>query len=390
MIPYSKQTISSSDLESVLEVLKSPLLTQGPKVPEFENYLKSVLKCKYAVACSNGTSALHLAYASMGVDSNSVGVVPSVTFAATANAFHYLNASVELLDVDPKDGLLNINQIHNKLRLIRERKPKGIHVISPVSLAGKTPNLRYIYQVAKEFDFMVVEDASHSPGAFYVDDDGKNTMSGSCRWSDASTLSFHPVKHICCGEGGAALFSSQELAEKAERLRSHGITKNTTFSNERPWYYEQLDLGWNYRLTDIQATLGIEQIKRLKQSIAQRKQIAHAYENAFAQEPFKSAIDTPSLHAGHAWHLYVIRFRNPDLRDKAYNFLKSKGIITQVHYIPLYRHPYHSGGHEIDEFPGAEDYFSRCLSIPMFPELSPKMQEKVISIFSDFLLQNGF
>ena len=385
MIPYSKQSIEDVELEAVSNVLKSSWLTQGPKVPEFEDHLCEFLRVKYAVACSSGTAALQLAYASLGVNSDSIGVVPSVTFAATANAFRYLDAKVMLCDVNEDDGIINLASLEEQLISARKNHNFNTGVICPVSLAGKSAPLKEIYELAKIYDFRVIEDASHSPGAYLGDNEGNRTYSCSSEWTDASTVSFHPVKHICCGEGGAILTNSLDLARKAERLRSHGITRDTSQSKVRPWYYEQVELGWNFRLTDIQAALGIEQVKRLGSSIQKRHSIAQKYDTAFAEPKFRSKIDCPLLLDGHAWHLYVIRFRDSSLRDQAYHHLKERGIMTQVHYIPLYRHPYHAGNYLADDFPGAEAYFSSCLSIPMSPSLLPAEQEDVIKALGDFL-----
>ena len=385
MIPYSKQTIEEVDLKAVAEVLNSSWLTQGPKVPEFENHLSEAFRVKRAVACSSGTAALQLAYASLGVNSESIGIVPSITFAATANAYRYLGAEVILCDVNEEDGIINLASLEEKLIHARKNHKFNIGVISPVSLAGKMAPLEKIYKLAKEYDFLVVEDASHSPGAYSENIKGQKTYSASCKWTDAATVSFHPVKHICCGEGGAVLTHSLDLGRKAERLRSHGINRNTEQAEQRPWYYEQVELGWNFRLTDIQAALGIEQLKRLNTSIQRRHAIAHEYDIAFSEAEFREKIDRPTLLDGHAWHLYVIRFKQQGIRDQAYHYLKEKGIITQIHYIPVYKHPYHAGHYLEKDFPGAEAYFSSCLSIPMHPSLTGKEQEDVIKALGDFL-----
>jgi len=385
MIPYSKQSIKDVDLEAVSEVLKSPWLTQGPKVSEFEAHLSKTLQVKEAVACSSGTAALQLAYASLGVNSDSIGIVPSVTFAATANAFRYLGARVLLCDVDPDDGIICLSSLEERLIHAKKNYNFNIGVISPVSLAGKSAPLAKVNELAKKYDFLVVEDASHSPGAYLESDNGQKSYSASCEWTDVATVSFHPVKHICCGEGGVMLTNSSELSKRAARLRSHGITRDTDQSKKRPWYYEQVELGWNFRLTDIQAALGIEQVKRLDSSIQKRHSIAQKYDSAFAESKFCGKIDCPPLLQGHAWHLYVIRFRESTLRDLAYHFLKERGITTQVHYIPLYRHPYYAGDHKEENFPGAEAYFSSCLSIPMHPSLRSTEQEEVIKALGDFL-----
>ncbi len=385
MIPYSKQSINAKDKEAVAEVLGSPWLTQGPKVPEFEESLAESFQVNHAIACSSGTSALQLAYAAIGVDADSVGIVPAITFAATANAFRYLGAEVRFCDVGQEDGLIDLNSLEKVMSSIRDGNKTGTRVVSPVSLAGKISPLEDIYNLCQKYGFRVVEDASHSPGAFSTNTAGDKEFSGSCKWTDAATVSFHPVKHICCGEGGAILTNSRNLSQRAGLLRSHGITRDTEHSKERPWYYEQIDLGWNFRLNDIQAALGIEQLSRLGASIQSRHILAQRYDNAFSSNSFTGKLERPPCVDGHAWHLYVIRFMEAGMRDEAYHFLKSRDIITQVHYIPLYRHPYHASGYTENDFPGAETYFNQCLSIPMHPELTQDEQEKVISSLNEFL-----
>ena len=388
MIPYSKQSILESDISAVSEVLSSDWITQGPKVPEFESALEETLGVKYALGCSSGTAALQLAYAAIGVGPKSVGIVPSVTFAATANAFRNLGATVYFCDVNQNDGIIDLQSLKETLEQVRESSEYDKGVISPVSLAGKTAPLEEVYKLAQKYEFHVVEDASHSPGAYYDDHSGSKTKSANCKWTDAATLSFHPVKHICCGEGGAVLTNSKDIYSKAELLRSHGITRETNKNEDMPWYYEQIELGWNFRLTDIQASLGIEQLKRLNESILRRYNIAKRYDQAFRSPKFANHLHTPEITEGHALHLYVIRFKEKGVRNKAYHFLKQHDILSQVHYIPLYRHPYHSGNYTPSDFPGAEAYFDGCLSIPIHPTLTEAEQETVIEVLSNFVQKN--
>lgn len=389
MIPYSKQSIQDSDIKAVTDVLSSPWLTQGPKVPDFEINLKKALGVNHAVTCSSGTAALQLAYSALGVNSSSLGIVPAVTFAATANAYLNLGAKVIFCDVNPDDGIINLESLEVLLKNLRSNNKFNKRVISPVSLAGKTAPLEEIFDLVQKYEFNIVEDASHSPGAYLANKNGSKTYSASCKWTDASTVSFHPVKHICCGEGGALLTNSKEIAHKAELLRSHGITRETDQAKERPWYYEQIELGWNFRLTDIQAALGIEQLNRLSSSITQRHRVAERYKRLLSQDSFTEWIELPDIDPGHALHLYVIRFKQANLRDPAYRYLKERGIITQVHYIPLYHHPFHKGNNKPEDFPGTEDYFQGCLSIPMHPNLTNGDQDKVVEELAGFLLQNG-
>jgi perosamine synthetase len=385
LIPYSRQSVSDEDISLLVETLNSDLLTQGPKIAEFEKSIANFFDVKHSVVCSSGTAALHLAYAAIGVNHKSLGIVPAITFAATANAFRYQRAAVQFCDIDPETGLISLDSLEECMANVSEKQKEECNVIAPVSFAGSVAPLEECHKIAQKNNFFVVEDGCHSPGAWKENHKNKIIKSGECTNTIASTLSFHPVKHICAGEGGAVLTNEAKVAEKAKKLCNHGINRPYDDSHEKPWYYEQEDLGWNYRLTDIQATLGMSQLQRLANSLKTRRYLAKRYDQVFAQSPFKEHITKPTLETGHAWHLYVIKFKNDKLRNLAYKFFKSQNILTQIHYIPLYKHPYYSK--DLGEFnlPGAESFFKCCLSIPLYPELSEIEQDRVMDTLEQFL-----
>ena len=385
LIPYSRQSISEEDISLLIETIKSDLLTQGPKIGDFENSIANFFNVKYSVVCSSGTAALHLAYAALGVNHNSLGIVPAITFAATANAFRYQRADVQFCDVDPETGLILLDSLEECMANVSEKQKEECNVIAPVSFAGSVAPLDKCRNIAEKNNFFVVEDGCHSPGAWKENHQKKIIKSGACINTIASTQSFHPVKHICAGEGGAVLTNDPKVAEKAKKLRNHGINRPYNDSHEKPWYYEQEDLGWNYRLTDIQATLGMSQLQRLASSLETRRYLAQRYDQALAQSPFEEHITRPALEKGHAWHLYVIKFKDYKLRDLAYKFFKSKNILTQIHYIPLYKHPYYSKDLGELNLPGAESFFKSCLSIPLYPELTEIEQNRVMDTLEQFL-----
>lgn len=379
-IPYSKQSLTQEDFDAVLEVMNSSFLTQGPQIDLFEKALAKRFQVKHAIACSSGTAAIHLSYASLGASADSVGIVPAVTFSATANAFRYLGAKVIFCDVNPADGIIDLDSLQRILESLPEEQLDRCNFVSPVSFAGKVAPLKECADLCEKYGMTLVEDASHSPGGW-----SERETSGDCKWTQAACLSFHPVKHICAGEGGAVLTNLTEVADRCKALRSHGIVRPFDDKHPTPWKYEQVDLGWNYRITDLQAALGRSQLGKLDESINARKRIAKRYDEALSAPPFSERIDRPALTDGHSWHLYVIRFKEEGLRDQAYKFLKGLGIITQIHYTPLYRHPYFAKLVGNLRLPGAEEYFAGCLSIPLFPTLTQIDQDKVISELARFL-----
>jgi len=378
MIPYSKQSITDKDIDEVVRVLKSDFLTQGPCVPQFEKALEDKFGVQHAVVCSSGTAALHLAYAGLGVGPGSIGVVPAITFSATANAFLYLGAEIRFCDVDQSTGLICCDSLEHLLKSIKHHSDLKSVVVSPVSFAGATAPLDQVYEIAQKYGIQVVEDASHSPGS-YCETARHLIKSATCEFSEAACLSFHPVKHICCGEGGAVLTNRDDIAKSVRSLRSHGIERPYDENHESPWFYQQHELGWNYRLTDLQAALGRSQLAGLDAQLSKRRRLATRYDHALSHPPFTHLLDRPLISLGHAWHLYIIRFKEKGMRDRAHKFLKEKGIITQVHYVPVHKHPYYEKRIGSISLPGAEKFYESCLSIPMFPALTDEDQNQVVN-----------
>ena len=373
-------------MQAVEHVLKSDFLTQGPKVPEFETALARYFGTKHAVCCSSGTAALHIAYASLGATQSSIAIVPAITFAATANAFRYLGSRVIFCDVIAETGHICVIHLEKILSALPKLKKDQKGFIAPVSFAGVTAPLERCNQLASRYNFQVIEDASHAVGAWTNAENGKEKIySGSCTHSQASCLSFHPVKHLCCGEGGAVLTNSSKVANTARKLRSHGIERPFDDDHHTPWYYQQVDLGWNYRMTDLQAALGISQLSRIEDSLESRKKIAQKYTQLLSSEKFSGSISLPAYSDGHAWHLFIIRFLHQGMRNRAYKYLKSKHIHTQVHYIPVYKHPYYQSIHGDLCLSGSEDYFEGCLSIPIYPGLTLKQQNQVVEEVGNFV-----
>jgi perosamine synthetase len=387
LIPYSKQSISEEDISAINQVMRSDYLTQGPKVEEFERKLASFFGTDHAVVCSSGTAALHLAYAALGIGPESIGIVPAITFSATANALKYQDAEVIFCDVEPHTGLIDVNSLEQCLSKVSEEQKAKANLIAPVSFSGSAAPLDECRVLADEHGFSMVEDAAHSPGAWKMGSTGKTIKSACGNWADASILSFHPVKHICCGEGGAILTDCERLAVSAQKLRSHGIRRPHDENHSTPWLYEQNDLGWNYRLTDLQAALGISQLNKLEESLTKRRELASRYHQLLGEKPFSEHFDLPLPNEGNAWHLFVIRFKESGVRDRAHKFLKSMEILTQVHYVPLHRHPYFKKQMGEVSLPGAERFFEGCLSIPLYPQLSKDEQDRVMEALASFIQQ---
>lgn len=377
-IPYARQSIDDSDIEAVVGALKSDFITQGPKIGFFEDGLKEATGARYAVAVSSGTAALHLAYFGLGLGEGDVGVMPAITFAATANAARYCGSEVSFCDVDPETGLANAGHFEEAVSQLKAAG-KTAKLFAPVSFSGRMAGLREIAEYAGQCGAYVVEDAAHSIGAT-----GDGARSGSCVFSDAAILSFHPVKHICAGEGGAVLTNDETLARRVRNLRSHGIERPAELlEKEGGWAYSQTELGLNYRMTELQAALGCSQLKRLDRFIDRRRAIAQRYSDAFEASVFRKGFDCPQMDTGSSWHLYVIRFHSSQLRRSAYDFFKTAGIGVQVHYIPVYRHPYYEST-GVDEMPGSEKFYEGCLSLPLFPDLSVDDQLHVIEVAKVF------
>lgn len=379
MIPYGKQHITEEDVNAVVKALTSDFLTQGPEIEIFEKAFAEYIGCKYAVAVSNGTAALHLCTLALGVNKNSRVITSPITFAASANCVRYCDGEVYFADIDPKTYLLDIT----KVRALLEKHPKGyFQGIIPVDFAGNAVNLEAFRQLADEFGCWIIEDACHAPGGYFIDSKGTKQFCGNSNFADLAIFSFHPVKHIACGEGGMVTTNDEALYNKLLKLRTHGITKdpNLMHQNDGGWYYEMQELGYNYRITDFQAALGTSQLKRADAGLARRREIAQTYFDAFkTNEHIKGQ---SGVVEGHAYHLYIIEVAN---RKELYDHLRSKDIFCQVHYIPVHTLPYYKNlGWKQGDFVNAETYYQGCLSLPMYPTLTKEEQTFVIDTINSF------
>lgn len=378
-IPYGRQHITEEDLDAVRTALQSDFLTQGPAIAAFEAAFAQYTGSTYAIALSNGTAALHLSALALGVKPGSKVITTPITFAASANCVLYCGGEVVFADIDPETGLLDINAVQRLL----EAAPKGTYSgIIPVDFAGNPVNLEAFRALADAHGLWIIEDACHAPGASFTDSKGVEQRCGNGAYADLAIFSFHPVKHIATGEGGMITTNNKELYERIMMLRTHGITRDPAkmHENHGGWYHEMQELGYNYRITDFQCALGSSQLKRAEQGLQRRRQIAARYDAAFQGMPLKTLQTTAA--GKHAYHLYVVL---TDRRKELYDFLKERGIYSQVHYIPCHTHPYYrSLGYAPGDFPRSEAYYSHCLSLPMFPSMSDEEQEYVIQTISAF------
>jgi UDP-4-amino-4,6-dideoxy-N-acetyl-beta-L-altrosamine transaminase len=378
-IPYGRQFISEDDIQAVIDVLRSDFLTQGPKIKEFEDAFATYIGCKYAVAVSNGTAALHLSTLALGVKEGDKVITTPITFSASANCVRYAGGEVVFADIDPETYLLDIH----KVREILEAAPKGtFNGIIPVDFTGRAVNLETFRNLADEYDCWIIEDACHAPGGYFIDSKGTNHNCGNGDFAELAVFSFHPVKHIAAGEGGMITTNDEKLFRKLRNLRTHGIQQIPELRqyNHEPWYYEMQELGFNYRLTDFQAALGKSQLQRAEVGLERRREIATIYNKAFLGKPYiirqVGAID------GHAYHLYVVEFKD---RKSLYEYLRGENIFAQVHYIPVHLMPYYRQfGWNEGDLPEAENYYKHCLSLPMYPTLTYDEQKYVIKTIEEF------
>lgn len=377
-VPYGRQSIQQDDIDSVVEVLKSDFLTQGPAVEVFENSLTSLLGGTKTLAVSNGTTALHLAASALGVQPGDRVLVTSNSFVASANCIRYCGGDVDFVDINPHDFCLSLEHLKNCLA----GKPAGYYKgIVAVDFAGYPINFERLRKIADEYDLWIIEDACHAVGASFTDSKGIVQMSGNCEYADVAVFSFHPVKHIATGEGGAVATKSEELFKKMKLLRTHGITRDPSemLGVDGGWYYEMKELGFNYRISDILCALGASQMRRIEKNIFRRNQIADTYRKELVDLPI-SLPKNPD-NGTHAYHLFVIQ---TDRRFEAYEFLKEKSIFCQVHYIPIYRHPYYRKIYGEQSFGNMDTYYSKALSLPMYHGMSDDEQEYVIKCLTEF------
>tara|TARA_B100000700_G_scaffold331422_1_gene464009 strand:+ start:9022 stop:10188 length:1167 start_codon:yes stop_codon:yes gene_type:complete len=377
IIPYAKQEISEEDIDSVIEVLKSDYLTQGSKVPEFEEQVAEYLGPKYALACNSATSCLHISCLSLGLSQGDLLWTSPITYVASANCALYCGAQIDFVDIDPLTWNISPDLLEEKLKSAKKtgKIPK---VLVIVHLAGNPCDLKRIYELSKEYNFSIIEDASHALGSKYS---GK--LIGSGEFSDLTILSFHAVKNITTAEGGMVLTNDRKLFEKLELLRSHGVTRDTkkmTNKDEGLWYYEQLLLGFNFRMSEIHAALGISQMKSLDKFITKRNEIAQIYIDKLKDLPVN--VQTIRKEDYSAWHIFVIHLKFEQIersRLEIFNLLRSKGIGVNVHYIPVHLQPFYQKlGFKRGDFPNSENYYDGAITIPMFTKLQEKEIELVI------------
>jgi UDP-4-amino-4,6-dideoxy-N-acetyl-beta-L-altrosamine transaminase len=377
MIPYGRQNIGQEDIDAVIRILGSEFLTQGPAVASFERTVADYCDVQYGVAVSSATAALHLSCLALDIGPGDLVWTSAVTFVASANCARYCGADVDFVDIDSRTLNMDMEDLERKLEVAEKigRMPK---LVIPVHLSGYSCDMRKLASLAEQYGFLVIEDASHAVGGSY---EGRKI--GSCEFSDITVFSFHAVKIVTTGEGGMALTDNSEIANKITRLRSHGITRDTSEmsgGSDGPWYYEQLDLGFNYRITDIQAALGISQMSKLDEFISQRRAIAFYYDELMKGMPIALPVRSDGISS--SLHLYIIQ---PDLNwlgcshQQVFERLRSNGILVNLHYIPVYRHPYYAQfGYDRSLFPNAEAYYSKAVSLPIFPGLQPNQQEQVV------------
>ncbi|GLI38493.1 UDP-4-amino-4,6-dideoxy-N-acetyl-beta-L-altrosamine transaminase [Geobacter hydrogenophilus] len=377
-IPYGRQSISPADIQAVVDVLNSDWLTQGPTVERFERTVADYCGAAHAVAVNSATSALHIACLAAGLGPGDILWTSPNTFVASANCGLYCGATVDFVDIDPRTYNMSVERLEEKLeRAAREGKlPK---VVIPVHFAGQSCDMEAIARLAERYGFIVIEDASHAIGGRYKDE-----PVGNCRHSTMTVFSFHPVKIITTGEGGMVLTNSAELHERLLRLRSHGITRDPALmkgESHGPWYYEQIELGFNYRMTDIQAALGVSQMTRLEEFVERRHHLAKRYNEALAPLPLTLPWQQPDTHS--AFHLYVIRLsldRIGQNRRHVFETLRERGILVNLHYIPVHTQPYYwAQGFKDGDFPAAEAYYREALSLPLYAGLSAEDQDRVIA-----------
>lgn len=378
MIPYGRQTISEADIQAVVDVLRSDFLTQGPAVPGFEHSVAAYCGAQYALAVNSATSALHIACLALGVGKGDSVWTSPITFVASANCALYCGAGVDFVDIDPHTYNMSVACLADKLAQA-EKNGSLPKVVIPVHLCGQSCDMEAIHRLSKQYGFKIIEDASHAIGGNY-----RGEPVGNCRYSDITVFSFHPVKIITTGEGGMALTNDAGLANSMQLLRSHGITREIeqmTHEPDGPWYYQQIDLGFNYRMTDLQAALGLSQMQRLDEFVAMRHALAKRYDEIFSDLP----VVIPLQHADcySALHLYIIRLKTEQIgkmHRHVFEALRAAGIGVNLHYIPVYLQPYYQRlGFKPGHCPEAERYYAEAISLPLFPALTAAEQDQVVN-----------
>ena len=381
MIYYGRQSVNEQDIKAVEEVLRSDFLTQGPAIERFEQRVAEYCGVKYAVAVTNATSALHIACKAAELSRGDTLWTSPITFVASANCGRYCGAKVDFVDIDDVTYDMSVDELEKKL--VAGGRPK---VVVPVHLCGQSCDMERIYALSKKYSFTVIEDASHALGATY-----KDTRVGSCKYSDMTVFSFHPVKIITTGEGGMVLTNNQELYEKLVLYRSHGITRDAskmTKESDGPWYYQLIELGYNYRMTDIQAALGYSQMERLDTFVARRRQLAQRYDELLADLPIR--IPKQSADTNSSWHIYVVRLdktRTSKSKVEIFEEMKKRGVTLNLHYIPVHLQPYYQAfGFRQGDFPVSERYYEEAFTLPIYYELTDEQQNQVVGALREVLL----
>ena len=384
MIPYGRQHITEEDVNAVVEALTSDFLTQGPAVPRFEQAVLEVCHAQHAVACNSATSALHVACLALGLGEGDWLWTTPVTFVASANCGLYCGAQVDFVDIDPRTYNMSVQALEAKLQQakVTGRLPK---VVVPVHLCGQPCDMQAIHALGQEYGFKIIEDASHAIGGKY-----HNEPIGNCRFSDITVFSFHPVKIVTSAEGGMAVTNDAALAQRMELLRSHGITREPSLMTkpmDGPWYYQQVDLGYNYRMTDLQGALGASQMTRLEAYVARRHELARRYDKLLTDLPVVTPWQHPDGYSG--LHLYVVRLQLDQISKShldVFNALRAKGILVNLHYIPVHTQPYYQAmGFKEGDFPEAECYYREAISLPMYPMLTDAQQDEVVTALKEAL-----
>ncbi len=384
-ILYARQDVTEDDIESVVEVLRSDMLTQGGMVPNFESKVSNYCGAKHAVAVNSGTSALHIACLALGLKNGDWLWTTPISFVASANCGLYCDAKVDFVDIDPYTYNLCPKELEKKL-ILAEQEGKLPKIIIPVHMTGQPCDMKAIHTLSRRFNFKIIEDASHAIGGKYLDQPIGNSL-----YSDITVFSFHPVKIITTGEGGMAVTNDDDLAILLSLYRSHGITRDKnlmTHESDGLWYYQQVELGFNYRMTDIQAALGVSQMNRLDEYVSRRHVLSKRYDYLLKNLPITVPTQLSDVYSG--MHLYVIRLKLQKLKkshNEVFNELRSRGIIVNLHYIPIHTQPYYQNlGFKYGDFPESEKYYSEVISLPMYPRLTNLEQNRVVSVLKEVLV----
>lgn len=382
MIFYGKQNVNIADIEAVVSVLQSDFLTQGPAIEKFEQYVAKYCGAKYAVAVTNATSALHIACLAAGLKKGDILWTTPITFTASANCGRYCGADIDFVDIDKKTYNISVKELEEKL-INTHAKPK---VVVPVHFTGQSCDMEKLYRLAKQYNFKIIEDASHAIGGEY-----KGHKVGCCEFSDMVVFSFHPVKIVTTGEGGMVLTNNKDLYDKLILYRSHGITRNPdlmTKKSDGPWYYQQIDLGFNYRMTDIQAALGYSQMQRIDEFVAKRRYLVNRYNDLLKDLPL--ILPYQIDEANSSWHLYVVKIdfnKVNKAKVDIFKEMKNKGICLNLHYIPVHTQPYYQRlGFKQGDFPNSEVYYKDVFTLPLYYDLSDEEQDYIVQCLKEVLV----